>query len=78
LNSLNEAFSTNVPLRMRSFDILANNPKQRSRLLKRALGFAMRVEDDGTSAAGALVSNTKNKRGVIKAFIVSNRPCLGT
>jgi hypothetical protein len=36
------------------------------------------VEHDGTSAAGALVSNPKNERGVIKAFIVSNRPCLGT
>ena len=38
----------------------------------------VRAEDAGTSAAGALVSNPKNKRGVIKAFIVSNRSCLGT
>ena len=31
-----------------------------------------------TSAADALVSNPKNKHGVIKAFIVSNRSFLGT
>ncbi len=38
----------------------------------------VRAEDAGTSAAGALVSNPKNKRGVIKAFIVSHRSFLGT
>jgi hypothetical protein len=32
----------------------------------------------GTSAAGALVSNPENKRGVIKAFVFSSTSCLGT
>ena len=42
--------------------------------------FANKVwtEKEGTSPAGAVVSNRENKRGVIKAFIVFSRSGHGT
>ena len=49
------------------------NEKRNLQNLNRA-----RAEEAGTSAAGALVSNPENKRGVIKAFIVSSRFFPGT
>jgi hypothetical protein len=45
---------------------------------KRKKQMRGRAEDAGISPVGALVSNPENKRGAIKAFIVSSRSCLGT